>query len=230
MDKPIYMKALLTTLAICLSIVANAQFGVTTVYNFNSDGTSDRINSILPPDIVGDIFEISDGPEVQLHYWFRLKNRRIEFQPTVYYGRARTGGPADLKYVEYGFQLEVNVYPFDFTGDCGCPTFGKQGPQLQKGLFLQFSPGVASRRIPLTEISAAYGQTTFVYGGGIGLDIGISNLLTLTPIATVRVGNSPYNNFDLTDIDAMEFDTGNSKLSSYQIGLQATFRLDDKNY
>ncbi|NJC24769.1 hypothetical protein [Neolewinella antarctica] len=222
---------LLSLFAAFLSLPLTAQFGVTTTYNINNINGEALVDG-LPYDV----FPIDNGYEIQAHYWFRLPNKRIEFQPTVFYAGASidafNAGPA-VTFQDFGFQFEVNVYPFDFGGDCGCPTFGKQGPKLEKGFFVQLFPGIARRSVRSNGgIAADLAETAFVYGGGIGLDIGVSNLLTLTPIATVRRGRSPYASLKSTDGTGNPVTLGNDndQLMSYQLGIQATFRFDKKRY
>lgn len=215
----------LLLLAACYT-AATAQIGLTTTYNIQ-----DIYLSADDEAVAGSFsdFELDNGYEVQLHYWFRLPNNRIEFQPTVYYSLADPFGGSDVFWQEYGAQMEVNVYPFDFFGDCGCPTFGKQGPQLQKGFFIQGSAGYARREIEETFIASEV--NTFVFGGGVGLDIGISNLLTLTPIATVRRGRAAVGDFSgIIDGGGNIIPALNYKQLDYQFGLQATFRFDSANY
>ena len=225
------MKVLLTQLLVFSTLSLSAQFGATVNYNSNQVST-DWMG------VMGSTSELPTrgGYEAQLHYWFRLPDNRVEFQPTVYYHGAGIGwSPGSTDFREIGFQFEVNVYPFDFMGDCGCPTFGKQGPQLQKGLFLQLSPGVARRSITASNPEPVdLASIDFTYGAGIGLDIGLSNVLTLTPIASVRRGAATFDGsldplFN-SSIQLLEGDEGAATFTSYQVGLQVTFRFDEKNY
>lgn len=207
---------------------ATAQFGITTTYNFHSINAGEVVVDGVPVELD---FDINNTYELQLHYWFRLPNNRIEFQPTLYYGFGESDVYDADSYREYGMQLEVNVYPFDFFGDCGCPTFGKQGPQFQKGIFLQFAPGFARRQFVNAPFEILEEPTnTFIYGGGLGLDIGVSNLLTLTPLATVRRGRSPLGQINFSDINGTMDEQSYVPQTTYQLGLQATFRLDSRNY
>ena len=94
---------------------ATAQFGITTTYNFHSINAGEVVVDGVPVELD---FDINNTYELQLHYWFRLPNNRIEFQPTLYYGFGESDVYDADSYREYGMQLEVNVYPFDFFGDC----------------------------------------------------------------------------------------------------------------
>ncbi|MBC6995065.1 autotransporter domain-containing protein [Neolewinella lacunae] len=217
------MRNLLTLCLACLlSSALPAQFGLMPALNWHE--TSQDLSTEFEPGI----FELQPGYEIAAHYWFRLPEKRVEFQPSLYYAQAntvRTGG----NYREFGLQYKVNIYPFDFGTDCNCPTFGKQGPQLQKGFFVQVAPGYSYHRLNLSESinTTAHG---FTLGGGMGMDIGLSNLLTLTPIAGLRYHFSDFlGDFVQTDGTGME-STIDARLLTFQLGLQLTFRLDERRY
>lgn len=207
-----------------LTLSLSAQFGAASYYNLNQT----RTNTVLPEEVLN-FGELDNGTEFAAHYWFRLQNKRIEFLPTLYYAAAESPVTGE-SFSEYGFQFKSNFYLFDFGGDCDCPTFGKQGPALQKGFFLQLSPGYA--RYAFTPFSGAEreGRGGFTLGGGVGLDIGISNLITLTPFAGVRYGFSPYGFAQLTDVNGQSIGVDEARLTTVQFGLSATFRLDEKRY
>lgn len=195
------------------------QFGVSGFYNFNDaravgDDVNPAANELL----------YEHGQEIALNYWFRLPTRRIEFQPTAYY----TFSPSEVGYREAGFQFKTNLYVFDLGTDCDCPTFGKQGPKLEKGFFLQLSPGISHHWLR-SEAATDVSQTALSLGAGIGLDFGITNLLTLTPILSVRHTLTDFTGVDFTDENDQSADIS-GRLTSYQVGLQATFRLDKKRY
>ncbi len=204
-------------LVLCQSL--RAQFGVSSFYNMNELRTRDY------PGMVRDqVLPYENSLEVAVHYWFRLPKKRIEFQPTVYFAKQLHDRLFDAN--EFGIQFKTNVYVFDLGADCNCPTFGKQGPQLQKGLFIQLSPGVASH-----QFSGQDRSTLFTVGGGVGLDFGVSNLLTLTPIASVRYGISNVpTGITFTDDTNTPLEDVKTHLTTFQLGLQATFRLDKRHY
>ncbi|MEM1221080.1 MAG: hypothetical protein AAGH79_19320, partial [Bacteroidota bacterium] len=168
------MRILLFCLSLCFSGLLSAQFGVATFANFQSNDWTFPVDD-NSPSLLNEI-----GGEVAVHYWFRLPKKRVEFQPTLYFG-STSGNGFDGGMKEFGFQFKTNIYLFDFGTDCNCPTFGKQGPSLQKGFFVQLSPGYAiyDLEIPTANLENTSG---FTFGGGVGIDFGLSNLLTITPI------------------------------------------------
>jgi len=91
------------------------------------------------------------------------------------------------------------------------------------------TPGYA--RYDFTPFTSSPRETSggFTIGGGVGLDIGISNLLTLTPFAGVRYGMGTLTEIDLSDTPPST-SIVEPKLTTIQLGLSATFRLDKRRY
>lgn len=221
------MRLLLLPFFLLFGLPAYAQLGVQATANFNqaSDGSINYFGTGEKPQ-----FEV--GSEVALNYWFRLPKQRIEFLPTVYYAKSGVEGN-EASLAEYGAQMKVNVYPFDFLGDCDCPTFGKQGPQLQKGFFLQLSAGYAFYDLdfgPANELANQENGSGATFGGAVGLDFGLSNLVTLTPIAGVRFGTSPYDDTEFFGVNGAPIEGERSKITTFQAGLLVSFRFDHKKY
>lgn len=131
-----------------------------------------------------------NGIHASLEYHLRLKEKRIEFRPGL--GYRFTYGPSsslgDISSID--FDLGTAVYPFDFGGDCDCPTFSKDGNLVKKGFFLEVIPGVAYQMIKRIEYQSGdpgnlpVKSKNFVWkiGGAAGIDIGISEHFTLTPM------------------------------------------------
>ena len=211
-----------------LGLSLHAQLGVQVSTNFNQAEEVFPRGSVSVAENVD--FEI--GTEVALNYWFRLPKQRIEFLPTLYYAKA--GFERNESYLaEYGAQMKVNVYPFDFLGDCDCPTFGKQGPQLQKGLFLQVSGGYALYDLNSGagfDVASQENSQGATFGGAIGIDFGLSNLVTITPIAGVRFGTSPYNDSGFADLNGIVTEVERSELTTFHAGLLVSFRFDHRKY
>jgi hypothetical protein len=167
-------------------------------------------------------------------YWFRLKETRIEFMPTVSFRSLNYGN----KFHSYSFHLNTNFYLLDLFGDCDCPTFTKSEPIIQKGFFIQISPGFNFTRInydvqsdpailPLDPITRTDNTSFADIGFGIGLDIGLSNLITLTPIARYRLGIGA--NWDGAEI-YNDNNSAGARLSWFEFGVRAGIRFDANRY
>ncbi|MBK6949864.1 MAG: hypothetical protein IPH94_19770 [Saprospiraceae bacterium] len=130
------------------------------------------------------------GWSAGIDYAFRLPNTRIEFLPELNFAAFQADvidlGGLDARF--YSGFLNVNVYILDLKGDCDCPTWSKSGNTLTKGLFLQLSPGFSllHGNIQTTEILYKGRSTNLSLALGAGLDLGVSERLTVTPYAGVR--------------------------------------------
>lgn len=215
------LRFLLGTALLCLlAPVLSAQVGLSAFVNFN-DATLSEANGPY----VEHPADYGSATELAINYWFRLPKQRIEFQPTAYYVRHQD---AD-RLQEYGLQLKTNIYVFDLATDCDCPTFGKQGPQLDKGFFVQVAPGVARHRVETPDGLNRGATTTASLGAGVGIDFGLSNLLTITPLAGLRYHLSDFDGIEFPGPDGAATDN-RGRLVTYQLGVQATFRLDKRRY
>lgn len=228
------MKALpVLVLCMLLAISVQAQFGVNGKYLIPSEDTWSFTSSRGE----GSFSSVYDkGWSAGLDYWFRLKNKRIEFLPEVNVAQLTSSEPGSVQSETsiYSFVFNTNFYFWDFTGDCDCPTFSKQGPTLEKGLFIQVSPGISYWDAAFQNSTAAVddGVLAFSIGGGIGFDLGINDLVTFTPMLNVRYypevsleGNllNPVDSSEPTAISATE-----SPLI-WSAGFRIGFRLDN-NY
>jgi hypothetical protein len=172
---------------------ASAQFGVRAKYNMNSFSDWDEY---LDENITGNIDNIfSSNLEVGVDYWFRLKSHRIEFMPEIAMGLKSSSAydkqATTSNFSYFAFNFNTHIYLFDLEGDCDCPTFSKQGPSLKKGFFISFSPGILYNKkdIEIEQMESNYSsnQLNFRFGLGIGYDIGLSDLFTITPIISYNV-------------------------------------------
>jgi len=229
------MKNLLLLTFICLTAnVLSAQFGISSKYqsntfkNWEAPYASD-LATIDPVD-----FQLMENSiEFGVNYWFRLKNKRIEFLPEVTYGNVTEtliATSTDDSYVPtslvtIGINSNIQIYPLDFAGDCNCPTFGKDGSILKKGFYWLINPGIAFHDLTLSTASDDFNvkSTSFRMGLGAGLDIGIHKYITL----------SPFIMYDKDFRIASEvislvgnFDYPNASRNTWNFGLRILFRPD----
>ena len=214
------MRAWTVAAILIFSIVsASAQFGIRAKYNTNSFSDWEQF-----------IPEIGHSNiEIGADYFFKLKTRRIEFMPEVYYGLNSVVdyySPADLllnfEHSYIGFQFNTNIYIFDLASDCDCPTSSKDGPSIKKGFFFSIAPGVVynkyQRTTPpvVTEPDPSISTLNARLAVGAGYDIGITDLLTITPFINyaISLGN-----------DAAFYSAENEEVKTNWTTLQAGIRV-----
>ncbi len=180
-----------------------------------------------------DIENISqDGIHVSAEYNFRLESKRIEFRPGLGY-RFTTNGPMYSGYLtSFDFDMGTAIYPFDFAGDCDCPTFSKEGNLFKKGFFLELLPGVGYqifsrlRSDPDDPDRLPIRSKNFVWkmGGAAGLDIGVSEQFTLTPMLSATM-------LSATEWEGLRMDGTSGTLNDYVYfgaGIRITYNAEDK--
>lgn len=147
-----------------------------------------------------DEYQLSqDGIYFAVEYGFRFKPRRIEFHPALGYRRTFYNDVQDpyASGAKHGymdaldFDFHTDLYLFDFEGDCDCPTWSKEGEFFKKGFFLEVSPGLSFQGLTRTfynsdpgppDVPVTSTNLLWKFSFGAGIDIGISEHLTLTPI------------------------------------------------
>lgn len=178
-------------------------------------------------DVFGDHFQVSgianaSAPMLGIDYWFRLKQKRVEFLPTLYF----VDFGDDFKTKQIGMQFRGTIYPFDLEGDCNCPTFSKEKGVIQKGFFIRLAPGFsftsANSEIAGLDVSETTNMVLPEIGTAIGIDFGVSNLLTISPELRYRyVFGGKWEN---------DFNDSFSGTGSLAPGLRLGLRFDEKNY
>lgn len=174
------------------------------------------------------------GWSAGVDYWFRLKNFRVEFLPELNYTLISNSTPnfTQNKASIYSLFFNVNVYFLDFAGDCDCPTWSKEGPTLKKGLFLQLSPGLSywDAQVGVGDDVLANRPTVFSIGAGLGFDLGISDLVTITPMVNARF----FPNVSLQTLSDTDTESFLVKETASPLfisgGLRLGFRLDTSRY
>ncbi len=137
---------------------------------------------------------LEKGYSVGVDFFMKpLEEWRLELYPEIVVSNSSTelGGIDDIETLDLktaGFNLNMNIYILNFKSDCDCPTFSKQESFFEKGLFLQLSPGFHYIDAAY-EIDNTFGvrkSTANVWvpklGIGLGLDIGLTDFITITPI------------------------------------------------
>jgi len=143
---------------------------------------------------------------------------------------------ADFKLNSFNFNLPVHFYFLDLNSDCDCPTFSKQSDFLSKGLYFFINPGVSLNRQTISinaEPSTDYDYQYLSYrlGVGLGYDVGLSDLLTITPFVSYNYGfaydSSPMNSFsEIICPSCNILNIENSTLTQIQLGVRFSFRPD----
>ena len=206
-----------------------SQFGINARSNWNDapqwmiDGTSGS----------SEIELLGDGLAFGVDYWFRLKNVRVEFLPELNYAsyESELNGDLSLSVNTYSLFWNTNFYLFDFEGDCDCPTFSKQGPSLQKGFFLQVSPGISYFNFDsqVQDNQNSSSDLAFSIGGAVGIDFGVSDLITITPMLGLRYYPSVlWEDLEGISTTAGTFNGENtSDITQFFAGIRFGVRLDD---
>lgn len=224
--------SLLSLLFLVFFIPTQAQIGLSGYYDDYSLTSPDR-SSIFDWESA----EPGSGYTVALDYWFRLKTVRIEFLPTLAYSHFENAPmQEDLTYETWAghFFLNTNFYLFNFLGDCDCPTFSKSDPIFKKGFFLQLSPGVSrfSSQVSSEQLLSVAGVNSnllFSIGLGAGLDVGVTDFITVTPMARLRY----YPNSEWVQSTGGEEPAPlviNNSFLQYQFGLRVGVRFDYRKY
>lgn len=142
---------------------ANAQFSVETRFHFAPSGTAEEP-------------QMGNHQDLSVHYWTRLKNVRIEFQPGILYQHYFS---SDFSPHALGITVPTHFYILDMLNDCDCPTFSKNDYLVEKGFFVRLAPSFLR---PFAD-DELWSNPGILEGElGIGLDIGLSDLITITPL------------------------------------------------
>ena len=221
---------ILTCLLFVVFASSYAQVGVSLKWNSNNYSSLGE-GLASENDVFGSSYEIG------VNYWFRLKNKRIEFLPEIAVAHASKeqvftspleSSATELSLRAYFINFHTNIYLLDLANDCDCPTFSKDGNKLSKGFHLIISPGYGITDYSIDPTIDPAGASdlnfllsTFKLGLGAGFDIGINNLLTLTP-------HILYNRYFIGGTSFLGIEEGleYSNSSQLQFGLRLILRPD----
>lgn len=163
------------------AFIGFAQFGFQSIVGYNIFEES-KIEKFLAP---SNSMHYSLGPS----YWFRLRSKRIEFNPAVVFDYNKSEfskndiNEGTLSEYNITFSLPILIYPLDFGNDCNCPTFNKSGQFFEKGFYFLIYPAIpySSKKIEGIDLPYLKTYTSFQLGLGAGVDIGINKKWTLSP-------------------------------------------------
>lgn len=156
-------------------------------------------------------------------YWFRIKPRRIEFNPALLFDYTKSNelsNALSLKEIQFKLSIPILFYPMDFGNDCNCPTFNKQGQFFKKGFHFILNPNFAYNKQTYKTVTDPVTNSALIFsiGIGAGIDIGINRAWTFSPSFVL---NKSFNDeFLLKDTGLIEKDLS---LSRYQANLQLRF-------
>ena len=226
------MKVLFFIIFSSVAINCFGQFGLRATYNLNNtpewneffSGLSGQVNEALDHSVT-----------YSIDYWLRLPNHRIEFYPNISFhqssgvinGLSASTPASELvqnSLRQFGFGLTTHFYVFDFFGDCECPTFSKQGEFFKKGFFLLAGVGADFSQKAINDIYRD-GNFDFKASLGMGLDIGVSDLITISPFIQLQYFPSISWHelgvaFDIADADIT------TTMRQVQFGVRVGFRPD----
>ena len=192
-----------------------------------------------------------EGHNWGLEYWFRLKNKRIEFTPELFFNYQRSqfiGFPVDLTSSTvnqldwssraYGINFKTQIYWLDLEGDCDCPTFSKSEPFFKRGFYTILAIGAyqfqnqSSFITPTNTSVQKHNQFNGKLGAGLGLDLGLSNLITLSPFV-IHEWHQPLKLVE----EIIPLAVGNTWTEGIQanrtgimFGIKLVLRFDQKRY
>ena len=211
----------------------SAQYGINGSYQTFSasvwEGLIDQSNS---PSAA----PIESGFAVGIDRWFRLKNARVEFFPELNYARYSVDwddNETSLKHQQISLFANTHFYLFDLEGDCDCPTFSKDGNFIKKGFYVELSPGLSYATSTFKNRNDSPSNSYLVpsIGLGVGVDIGLSDLLTITPMIRFRrhFGVQWENLIDNlnTDIDVFDSSFHQTGIETFSFGIRLGLRLGE---
>ena len=218
------MRGYLITCIFLLPIICSGQIGIRSFYQLNSaPAWNDFFSNVRGEDTRLYPRSLS----VAVDYWFRLPDQRIEFYPYISFHEAKqslpngAAPPIEIGLRQLGVGVYSHIYPLDLVSDCICPTFNKEGGLLKKGLFIVLGAGADYSQKNLNQRGYYDGNIDFKTSVGLGLDIGISELITISPIVQFQY----YPSVSWHELSS-EVNNVESSLQQWQLGLRLGLRPD----
>lgn len=216
------------------AIKLNGQYGLRVKVNFDRN---ENINNFFNEKFGNTKNIFAPGYEIGIDYWFKLKKKRIEFLPEIawYYGNTVIKDGFSAEANRFIFNFNTQIYALDLKDDCNCPTFAKQGPSINKGFFLQITPGISYQTTRFTaeesfqnvgKSNVTNNHINFHVGIGLGLDLGINELITITPMASYFFNGSKLYDLYTSPVENKSVETSFTQL---QFQVRTGFRFDYKN-
>lgn len=196
----------------------NGQFGISAEYlSFPLENFEKEIGT--------DFYDHAFG--AQFNYWKRLKNYRVEFSPAIGYftaAKANLEPSGTISMSAYQAKIRTNIYPLDIKNDCDCPTFSKQSGWFQKSIFLQIAPGYSFHQSKTVRTKTIKDQFHVLnLGLGFGFDIGLSDMITITPYVNYVIGHNLNKEFKAFEDFALKNKFG---MQHYMAGINLGLRPD----
>ena len=219
-----------------------SQISIYTKYNQNQIAWQEEWQSTISPDVI-----YGKSTTIGIAYWFRLRNRRVEFHPGAYIHLSNQKispynsihGLPDFTITDqhgFGVELPIHVYFLDLNEDTKTPTYSKEGPMLKKGLYGYVTPGY--RRITygftgreaeslIRTLNEVDKQNLVTIAAGLGLDIGLGDLFTISPFGGVEFvpGLKWYTLNDYIETSSSNGTRGDN-LTTLLIGVRLSLRPD----
>lgn len=218
-------------LLICIVLMvgnAHAQLGINGYYQFQSpDYWTISSDGDTPVSLVENV------PAFGVD--FRIKpfaEKRIDLIPEIRMALASntTLGTNDYTWSLFSFNLNTNIYPLDFNGDCNCPTFSKQNTFFKKGFYFRISPGVSrlSQKVKMEATTVRNTQFLFNLGVGAGLDIGVSRRLTVSPFVMGRFYPELFwNDLEESILFSEKIEKKTTFFTQLNVGFRVEFQIID---
>lgn len=212
---------------------ASAQYGINASYQTFS--ATDWEGLIQQSSLEGAV-PIESGFAIGIDRWFRLKNARVEFFPELNYARYSvdwSDNTTKMSHQQISLFANTHFYLLDLEGDCDCPTFSKDGGFFKKGFYVELSPGLSYATSKIKGIAGDPSNSSLIpsIGLGLGVDIGITDLITITPMLRFRrhfgaEWEGLIENLELesTTIDPLDQESG---LETFSFGVRLGLRLGE---